>query len=77
MHATTYASPAHRNLAILLGQRQRISAALQEVNRRDSQRPAPLCPGLTRLYAHSLAEILDAIEAIPGWSRLAADLAEV
>jgi hypothetical protein len=75
MHAT-YQSPAHRNLAILLAQRTRISAALQATRQRASLLPAPVCPGLASYYAHALAEVLDAIEAIPGWASLAADLAE-
>jgi hypothetical protein len=73
----TYQSQAHRNLAILLGQRQRISAALQATRQRDSLLPAPVCPELARYYAHALTIVMDQIEAIPDWASLQADLAEV
>jgi hypothetical protein len=73
----TYQSPAHRNLAILLGQRQRISAGLRAARQRDSLRPAPVCPELARYYAHALTIVMDQIEAIPDWASLQADLAEV
>jgi hypothetical protein len=76
MHAT-YQSPAHRQLAILLSQRQRISAGLRAARQRDSLRPAPVCPELARYYAHALTIVMDDIDRIPNWSALAADLAEV